>query len=334
METNDWGRTLEQLRVPFLPEIVSWKPQTVTRDRRRCLAVPYVETQPYQDRLDDVCPDWQDDYAIWFSDPQETAGRMGEKRTVPGKVFVKCRLVIDEHTRADVGECELTDENAFTTAKAQAFKRACASFGLGRYLYDLPKVWVDFDEDKGIPEGELKKLEAALRRRAGTNGNAATVPTNGTGSHAAGPTNGSVHATAPVSEPAAVTVKEGGQTSAAAKDSGQANSSASGSTPASTNGKGRASASANEKAGSTNGSGHAPAVAEATLPTARSEAAAAAVLNATETATTATDEQPLCPLHHVPLQLVITRDGKSHLLHRIEGEGYCNGEVVRALRQN
>src|SRR5437867_8622956 len=29
---------------------------------------------------------------------------------------------------------------------AQAFKRACACFGLGRYLYDLDTVWVDLDQ--------------------------------------------------------------------------------------------------------------------------------------------------------------------------------------------
>jgi len=40
----------------------------------------------------------------------------------------------------------LEDENCFTVASAQAFKRACVAFGLGRYLYDLPKdQWFDYD---------------------------------------------------------------------------------------------------------------------------------------------------------------------------------------------
>jgi hypothetical protein len=33
------------------------------------------------------------------------------------------------------GEEWADDENAGTSAEAQAFKRACAYFGLGRYLY-------------------------------------------------------------------------------------------------------------------------------------------------------------------------------------------------------
>jgi hypothetical protein len=168
METRNWEQILDGLRVPFSVETVAWKPQTISRERKRCLAVPYVDTQPYQERLDQICPEWQDDYAIWFSDPQEALGRSGEKRVISGKVFVKCRLTIADRTRSDVGECELTDENALTSAKAQAFKRACAAFGLGRYLYDLPKSWVDFDPERGIPEPELKRLEGLLRRYAGS----------------------------------------------------------------------------------------------------------------------------------------------------------------------
>ena len=35
-----------------------------------------------------------------------------------------------------------------TTAEAQAFKRACSKFGLGRYLYDLPIHWMPYDSQK------------------------------------------------------------------------------------------------------------------------------------------------------------------------------------------
>jgi hypothetical protein len=370
-ETNGggWPHMLEQLKLPFLPEIVSWKPQTVSRDRRRCLAVPYVETQPYQERLDAICPDWQDDYAIWFSDPQEIAGRMGDKRAIPGKVFVKCRLTIAEHTRADVGECDLTDENAFTSAKAQAFKRACASFGLGRYLYDLPTVWVDFDEDKGIPESELRKLEFALRRRMSANGNAAgagrgagatngnghVAPANGNGHASVGADVGSSskengqqqsvsseHATAragaderaPANGRGQVDAASTGAVTAPAKEAGSTNRPANGSATRALNSRVRGGTVSSSRAPAATNGGGSTAAAQAVAAPARSVAAAAAALDAAVDAPNATDEQPLCPLHHVPLQLIITRDGKTHLLHKIEGEGYCNGEMVRPLRQN
>jgi hypothetical protein len=49
-------------------------------------------------------------------------------------------------------EKEWADEdNAMTSAEAQAFKRACSCFGLGRYFYDFDPPWVDID-DKGRPK--------------------------------------------------------------------------------------------------------------------------------------------------------------------------------------
>ena len=45
-----------------------------------------------------------------------------------------------------VGEEWADNDNAATAAEAQAFKRACSVFGLGRYLYDVPAVWVDLDQ--------------------------------------------------------------------------------------------------------------------------------------------------------------------------------------------
>jgi hypothetical protein len=35
-----------------------------------------------------------------------------------------------------------------TSADAQAFKRACSCFGLGRYFYDFQAVWVDLDQNR------------------------------------------------------------------------------------------------------------------------------------------------------------------------------------------
>ena len=47
-----------------------------------------------------------------------------------------------------MGEEWADNDNAGTSAEAQAFKRSCACFGLGRYLYDFQGVWVDLDERK------------------------------------------------------------------------------------------------------------------------------------------------------------------------------------------
>ena len=40
------------------------------------------------------------------------------------------------------------DDNGMTSVDAKAFKRACSCFGLGRYFYDVPAIWVDLDQNR------------------------------------------------------------------------------------------------------------------------------------------------------------------------------------------
>jgi len=56
------------------------------------------------------------------------------------------------------------EENAATSAEAQAFKRACAKFSLGRYLYSVPQVWADYDPAKrAFTPAALDALREMLR---------------------------------------------------------------------------------------------------------------------------------------------------------------------------
>ena len=88
----------------------------------------------YEDRLNEICPgDWSVKFIPW-----------GETRLI-------CELTIHGVTRSSTGEFDSEKRNAIaegTVAEAQAFKRACSKFGLGRYLYDMPIMWVDYDEEK------------------------------------------------------------------------------------------------------------------------------------------------------------------------------------------
>jgi hypothetical protein len=100
----------------------------VREEKRRALALAYVDARHYQARLDAVVgPNgWQVAYRPW-----------GERAVI-------CALTILGITREDVGEAEKGDPNQATSAAMQAFKRACAAFGLGRYLYtDLPQIWAE-----------------------------------------------------------------------------------------------------------------------------------------------------------------------------------------------
>ena len=87
--------------------------------------------------------------------------------------MVTCKVTIyGLGTHAGLGEEWADNDNAGTAAEAQAFKRACSCFGLGRYLYDLEGQWVDLDEKKRpletprLPDWARPKLQ----RRGSENG--------------------------------------------------------------------------------------------------------------------------------------------------------------------
>jgi hypothetical protein len=68
-----------------------------------------------------------------------------------GESRIICELTIHGVTRSSTGEFDDGKKNAIaegTVAEAQAFKRACSKFGLGRYLYEIPIQWIDYDDEK------------------------------------------------------------------------------------------------------------------------------------------------------------------------------------------
>lgn len=140
---------ISDLTAPFPSDQIELKPGALTQSRDRALAMAYADSRVYQDRLDAVVgpADWQ----IQF-------------QATPDGVI--CTLTILGVSKADVGDfpvdyADKTNENHATTAAAQAFKRACAQFGLGRYLYALPRTWADYDSDQRVfrdPQGIVHTL--------------------------------------------------------------------------------------------------------------------------------------------------------------------------------
>src|SRR3989338_1163259 len=130
MSTTKLDEMLQELKQPFHPSDVYWKPGSVSKEGAKALALAYANPRAYQQRLDDVCgADWSVTYTSW-----------GER--------IICQLTIGGVTRSSTGEPDSQAERAEiagTSAEAQAFKRACSAFGLGRYLYHLPTVWVAYD---------------------------------------------------------------------------------------------------------------------------------------------------------------------------------------------
>ena len=132
------ANALTECRRPF--PVVKWKPGKVSG--QRALAMAYIDARDVQDRLDHVFGmDWSDHY-----------------REVPGGV--ECSILIRNTTRADVGEPGDGPMGKGPKAMySDALKRAAVQFGIGRYLYDLPSVWVAYDpERKALTDAGKKEL--------------------------------------------------------------------------------------------------------------------------------------------------------------------------------
>ncbi len=132
MKLSDVTRRLE---APFATHLVGWAPYFITHDRERALMLAHVDARSVMDRLDAICPnEWTFEITV-----------------VQGAALptVKGRLTVLGVTREDIGEANSTDvKPSLKTAASDALKRCAVHFGIGRYLYDLPRQWVDWDDSK------------------------------------------------------------------------------------------------------------------------------------------------------------------------------------------
>jgi hypothetical protein len=122
-----------RLAEPFPPDVIGWKPQTVSG--ARALAVAYIDARDVMDRLDAVVGPggWRDHYDF-----------------LPcGSVVCTLGVRFDGEwvEKADVGgESDQKDEgDRKKAAVSDALKRAAVKFGIGRYIYRLDHQWADFD---------------------------------------------------------------------------------------------------------------------------------------------------------------------------------------------
>ena len=142
------------------------------RDRGQMLA--YADPRAYTDRLNDVfAPSgWTRDYNVQMVQNFERKERGATERTITAKIVVTCKVTIyGLGTHTGLGEEWADNDNAGTAAEAQAFKRACSCFGLGRYLYDLEGQWVDLDEKKRPLETPKLPEWARPKRQENRGGN-------------------------------------------------------------------------------------------------------------------------------------------------------------------
>ncbi|MCZ2078690.1 MAG: hypothetical protein LC130_27305 [Bryobacterales bacterium] len=142
-------QVLVALNEPFDPEVVEWRVTNTSGKRGQVVA--YADQRAYTDRLNSLFTPagWTREYAVQTVQNFEVPRKDGKSTIITAKVMVTAKVTIHGlGSHAGTGEEWAIDENALTRAEAQAFKRACSCFGLGRYFYDLPRTWVDLDENR------------------------------------------------------------------------------------------------------------------------------------------------------------------------------------------
>ncbi len=163
-----------RLAEPFDPSEIKWRVTHTTRDGSRGAVIAFADPRAYSDRLNHVFTPsgWTRTYEV---NTVSSVTRMKKDKLIQtGKVLVTCTVTIAGlGTHADSGEEWADEENAMTSAQAQAFKRACICFGLGRYLYNFAEMWVPLNEYRQpinlppLPQWALPRA-SAIKRQSST----------------------------------------------------------------------------------------------------------------------------------------------------------------------
>lgn len=122
----------EQLKRPFPVKQIKWRVGATNRDKTKGIALAYVDSRMVMQRLDEVCGigGWQCRYPF------------------PGCCEIGIRIDDEWIWKANgAGETNIDGEKG---QYSDAFKRAAVNFGISRYLYSLPNVWVELDQYKRI----------------------------------------------------------------------------------------------------------------------------------------------------------------------------------------
>ena len=124
------------LAAPFAAGQVHLKPGAVSGNR--ALAMPYIDARAVMDRLDAVLgiDGWKDRYEC----------------LPDGAVLCRlsCKIGDAWIEKADVGGASGQPDpgDRRKAAFSDALKRAAVKFGIGRYLYNSPQQWVEYDGQK------------------------------------------------------------------------------------------------------------------------------------------------------------------------------------------
>lgn len=118
---------LKQLKNPFDAKFVKWRVGATNADKTKGIALAYVDSREVMKRLDEVCGigNWQSKYL-----------------PLDGGFVCEISIKIDGEWITRSNAAGYTHVEPIKGGASDAFKRAASTWGVGRYLYYLPNVWV------------------------------------------------------------------------------------------------------------------------------------------------------------------------------------------------
>lgn len=118
---------LRQLKDPFDPKFVKWRVGATNADKTKGIAIAYIDSREVMKRLDDVCG---------------IAGWKDRHTAIEGGFICEIDIKIDDEWVTRSNAAGNTKVEPIKGGASDAFKRAASTWGVGRYLYYLPNVWV------------------------------------------------------------------------------------------------------------------------------------------------------------------------------------------------
>lgn len=129
----------EKLSAPFLPSEIEWRIGATNKDKTSGIALPYITNRAIMNRLDDTVgiTNWKNEFYI--QDKSKICG-------------ISIRINDEWITKYDGADD--TNIEATKGGISNAMKRAAVQWGIGRYLYKLPTMWVGIE-----PNGKSYKIK-------------------------------------------------------------------------------------------------------------------------------------------------------------------------------
>ena len=148
----------DKLKRPFPLKAVHWRIGAINRDKTSAIALAYIDARDAMQRLDEVVgpANWQCRYPL--ADNGLLICEIGlnvdaatglSMPSAAGNWIWKANGAGDTQVEAEKGKA------------SDAFKRAAVLWGIGRYLYALPNVWVPI-EGKRLPDSSIDLLVKRL----------------------------------------------------------------------------------------------------------------------------------------------------------------------------